>query len=761
MHWTKANIHVYLFRAENVGMSKSAKPNRISRWIEQRNYATCLRIARMYYRRKEQGRRMPLFKFSFLVAILQRFLWVFLLLFRSRRNSFIPYKDRPFSDLCKRLVGISRFEIPGLLPNRSDFPAFSFPKQTGVQVSIVICVHNHIGYTYNCLLSILQNTRAVSYEVIVVNDCSTDNTSAVLATIENITVIENHENLGFLKSCNLALASATGEYVCFLNNDIQVQPGWLTNLIAPFNQFDDVGLVGGKLIYPYGLLQEAGGIVNYRGEPANYGKFNDPEDIHYNYLRQTDYCSGACIVLTRQDLDVLGGFDEQFAPAYYEDTDLAFRVRYQLHKKVYYQPLARVVHFEGVSSGKISDGTNVKRYQLVNAHKFRRKWQHVFETFPQTVAHTAVARKFVGESKHVLIVEPLLPTFDQDSGSRRMFELIKLFQQLNWQVIYSAEARTQEEPYYSTLVNRGVWVLNKSAFQKRSTRVIRQVAPFTDIAWVSRPHMNRRYGPLMKRLGIRWINDTVDIHFVREERALEVGAMDKGKSKKVLRRKQRELTLMRAADDVITVTKTEADLLGEYGIKHVSVVPNVHYPAATSFPAFGERRDICFIGGYRHQPNVDAAKWMVEEIMPLVWKQMPSLNIYLLGSLPPPSVTALRTDRVHVPGYLPSVDSYFLSTRIFVAPLRFGAGMKGKIGQSFEFGLPVITTDVGAEGMGLTDREHYLRANTAMTFANAILELYNNQMLWEKLSAGGINALAPYSPDCVKDTLRGLLTYSN
>lgn len=748
----KGSMPGYPCLVDDVGMPKSVKPNRVSRWMERKNYEACLTIARTYYRYKERGRRVPIFKLSFLAAIIQRCLLIFLLLFRFNRNSYVNYKNRPFNAFCKRLLGISRFEIKALLPLRADFPGFSFPLQDDVEVSIVVCVHNHIGYTYNCLLSILRNTPDLRYEVIVVNDCSTDDTAKVLAVIENVVVIENEQNLGFLKSCNNALAAVRGQYVCFLNNDVQVQAGWLKSLIAPFGQFSDVGLVGAKLIYPYGLLQEAGGIVNFKGEPANYGKFDDPDAIHYNYLRQTDYCSGACIVIPKIDLDTLNGFDDVFSPAYYEDTDLAFRVRYQLNKKVYYQPLARVIHFEGVSSGKVSDGKNVKSYQLVNAEKFKARWKDVFETFPSTTEHKAIARKFV-DGKHLLIVEPLLPTFDQDSGSRRMFELIKLFQELNWNVIFSPEARTQEDPYYTVLVNMGVWVLNKPVFRKRSTSVIRAVAPLVDVAWVSRPHMNRRYGRLVKKLGIRWINDTVDIHFVREERALEIGAMDAGKLQKVARRKQRELSLLREADTVIAITQTEAELLSGYGITNIAVIPNVHYPENVELPDFESRQGICFIGGYRHLPNVDAARWLIDEIMPLVWEKQPSINVYLLGSLPPDSVTALRSDKVHVPGYIPDVAPYFLSTRIFVAPLRFGAGMKGKIGQSFEFGLPVVTTDIGAEGMALIDRKHYLRANTAEAFAMAILELYNDGQLWLELSKGAFAALEPYSPERVKHEL--------
>lgn len=737
-------------------MPKSGRPNRVSRWIEWKNHAACLTIAQTYYRSKEFGRRVPIFKPSFLIAVIQRVVLIFPLLFRRNRRSFANYKNRLFGDFCRRLLGINRFEIRTLLPRRTDFPGFSFLKPEDVEVSIVVCVHNHIDYTYNCLLSILQNTLNVRYEVIVVNDCSTDETAMVLAKIENVVVIENDENIGFLKSCNVALTAASGQYICFLNNDVQVQPGWLKNLLAPFGQFSDVGLVGAKLIYPYGLLQEAGGIVNFKGEPANYGKFDDPDDVHYNYLRQADYCSGACIVLSKDDLDLLGGFDDSFSPAYYEDTDLAFRVRYQLNKKVYYQPLARVVHFEGISSGKVSDGKNVKSYQLVNAEKFQARWENVFKTFPHTTEHKSIARKFV-DGKHLLIVEPLLPTFDQDSGSRRMFELIKLFQELNWNVIFSAEARTREDPYYTILVNMGVWVLNKPVFHNRSVSVIRAVAPLIDVAWVSRPHMNRRYGRLLRKLGIRWINDTVDIHFLREERALEVGAIDSSKSVKIARNKQRELFLLREADMVIAITDAEAELLRGHGVQHVNVIPNVHYPASDGVPAFEARQGICFIGGYRHLPNVDAAKWLIDEIMPLVWEKLPSVNVYLLGSLVAKEVADLQSDKVHVPGYIPDVSPYFLSSRVFVAPLRFGAGMKGKIGQSFEYGLPVITTDIGAEGMTLIDRTHYLRANTAEEFARAILELYDDGQLWNDLSKGGFAALAPYSPERVKNKLKLIL----
>src|SRR5690606_32194505 len=168
------------------------------------------------------------------------------------------------------------------------------------------------------------------------------------------------------------------------------------------------------------------------------------------------------------------------APAYYEDTDLAFRVRYQLGKKVYYQPLARVIHFEGVSSGKVADGQNVKSYQTANARRFQDRWASVFTTFPETLDATMIARKFIDGNRNVLIVERSLPAYDQDSGSRRMFELIKLMRQLGWGVLFSAEKDTKQEPYSAVLVNTGVRVQNSPICKKSSKNVNKMGIPRVD-----------------------------------------------------------------------------------------------------------------------------------------------------------------------------------------------------------------------------------------------------------------------------------------
>jgi GT2 family glycosyltransferase len=247
------------------------------------------------------------------------------------------------------------------------------------RVSIVIPVHNQLEFTYRCLMSIAAHPSRASIEIIVCDDASSDNTPAALSGVCGIRYIRNEVNRGFLHSCNRAAAEARGQHLLFLNNDTEVQAGWLDHMLALFDADERTGLVGAKLLFPNGRLQEAGGVIWRDATGYNYGRYDDPGKPEYNYVREVDYCSGACILIETALFRQLGGFDVHYAPAYYEDTDLAFRVR-QADKKVLYQPLAVVVHHEGVSHGT-DTRCGTKAYQVANRAKFRERWRKELEQF--------------------------------------------------------------------------------------------------------------------------------------------------------------------------------------------------------------------------------------------------------------------------------------------------------------------------------------------------------------------------------------------
>ena len=251
-------------------------------------------------------------------------------------------------------------------------------------VSVIIPAYNHLEHTLNCLRSIAAQPSRVQAEIIVVDDSSSDDTQTTLPQIAGLRYLRNVENLGFIGACNAGAQAARGEFLVFLNNDTAVQPGWLDALINTFSTHADVGLVGAKLIYPDGRLQEAGGIVFADASGWNYGRFGDPSAPEYNFVREADYCSGAAIAVPAALFDEFGGFDRHYAPAYYEDTDLAMKV-WAKGLRVLYQPAASVVHFEGISSG--TDTTSgVKAYQVVNQQKFLERWRERLQQHPQARA---------------------------------------------------------------------------------------------------------------------------------------------------------------------------------------------------------------------------------------------------------------------------------------------------------------------------------------------------------------------------------------
>jgi GT2 family glycosyltransferase len=265
---------------------------------------------------------------------------------------------------------------------RLDFSAvpLRLPLEQSPLASIVVPVYNNLAYTLDCLRSIAACGDATRYEVIVVDDASTDGTQEALQRVPGLRYLRNAFNSGFIRSCNSGAAQARGKWLLLLNNDTLVQTGWLDSLLETFARYPDTGLAGSRLLYPDGTLQEAGCVVFSDGRAGNYGRLDAALDPRYSCVRETDYCSGAALAIPVSLFSQLGGFDERYLPAYYEDADLAMRVR-AAGFKVRYQPHSCVAHLEGVTSGTSETG-GVKAYQRSNRFKFADRWMDELLQFP-------------------------------------------------------------------------------------------------------------------------------------------------------------------------------------------------------------------------------------------------------------------------------------------------------------------------------------------------------------------------------------------
>ena len=301
----------------------------------------------------------------------------------SRRRATMARLTRQAVNTSEPLVN----PLPGdPSPDEIRFEAPATPL-----VSVVIPVYRKLGLTLRCLKALAQADLAETFEVIVVDDASGDGTADALRRVEGLVVAETPENVGYLRATNTGVALAHGEFVLLLNNDVEVHPAAVRALVQALRRDESAGAAGARLLNADGSLQEAGSIIWSDGTAWSYGKGADPRSPEFGHVRPVDYCSAACLLVRRSALQGAGAFDERYAPAYYEDSDLAFALRTSGLQTIYV-PDALVLHHEGASHGT-SVRTGVKAFQQRNRERFCEKWPRALaEQHLASVGAVVVAR---------------------------------------------------------------------------------------------------------------------------------------------------------------------------------------------------------------------------------------------------------------------------------------------------------------------------------------------------------------------------------
>lgn len=638
------------------------------------------------------------------------------------------------------------------------YEPFALPTSETPVVSVIVPVYNQLHHTWSCLKALADHAPSTAFEVIVVDDGSSDRTAQEVPRIAGVRFHKNPQNLGFIGACNAGAAQARGRYLFFLNNDTAVQPNWLEPLLATYAEFDQVGLVGSKLIYPDGRLQEAGGIVFNDGSGWNYGRFDHPDDPRYDYPREADYCSGAAILIEKSLFERFLGFDALYKPAYYEDTDLAFKVR-AAGLRVIYQPASRVVHFEGITGGTdTSSGT--KRFQVINQGKFLERWKEALALQPAPTDHAGIWRAATHRAQgRILLIDATTPTPDQDSGSVRYINVIKVLRSLGWQCTFFADNRAHVPRYSEALRALGVEV-QYSPWMNDPVAFFRQRGAEFDAVMLSRHYVARHYVELVREHAPQalLLFDTVDLHYLREQRAAQVEGSE-ALERQSQDTRTAELDLVQRCDVTLVVSPVEKALLAEEAPgRRVEILSNVHEVAGRR-AGFEARKDLWFVGGFQHQPNVDAVLWFVREIWPRVRAELGDVQFHVVGSKLPEEIAALAGHGVIVHGFVEDIEPFLDGCRLSVAPLRYGAGVKGKVNQSMAYGQPVVATPIAVEGMEIHAGSEALVAADAESFAAAVVRLYRDPELWLRLSDAGLaNIERHFSFEAARVALRQILT---
>lgn len=642
-----------------------------------------------------------------------------------------------------------------LLPLDTPFAPFELPVANAPRVSIVIPAYGKLPYTLACLRSLARHGAQASFEVIVVDDASPDDSAATLAKVGGLRLLRNAQNLGFIGSCNAGAAAARGEFLLFLNNDTQLTPGWIDALLTCFAERADCGIAGSRLVYPDGRLQEAGGLIFSDGHGWNYGRFEARNASAFQYRRATDYVSGAALMIRREVFQRVGGFDTRYAPAYYEDVDLAFAVR-KLGLHVVYEPASTVIHCEGISAGTDPEA-GMKRYQRINRTKFVGKWKLALTRQPPagTLLQRAVRWHRRGR---VLVVDAATPDPTRDSGSLRLTAILRILDAQGWSVAFSPDDGHASPAEIAALGALGCEVLCAPAdgslpgWLQRHGRELHAVMLCRHTVAGQYAALVRKHAPQAKLLF-----DTVDLHFLREQRAAEVSG------KPALQRqsdasRHSELALIEQADVSFVVSPHEQALLKELlPNARVELLSNIQEVVGCRQPHAG-RRDLIFIGGYGYPPNRDAMHWIASEILPTLRRTLPDIRVHLIGDLPEAARHELATPGLEMHGRITDIGPWLDGCLATLAPLRFGAGVKGKINISMAHGVPVIASTLAIEGMQLADNLNVLVADDANAILAAVQRLQTDATLWQRLSEQGLdNVRKHFSAEAADRTLRDAL----
>lgn len=372
--------------------------------------------------------------------------------------------------------------------------------------------------------------------------------------------------------------------------------------------------------------------------------------------------------------------------------------------------------------------------------------------------------------KSILIIDTQIPTYDKDSASNRLTEIAKFLAKSYNVYLMDSDTfipKVESKKYIQHLNNHNITVyvpaLNIFGLTKSRKDFIINILPKLDFIWLHRPEVFQKYLAFFqkRKSKAKIIYDMVDIHYLRLERGLQI-KYDEKRAIEVVNYKYIETELCKKADKIAVISNKEKEFMTSFvDEKKLFTISNVHSLKVQpqDMPSFEKRKGIFFIGSFLHDPNVDAVEILYHKIMPLVWQKLPELSITIIGSEAPESIQKMNSERFRIKGYVEDVIPYYENCIASVSPLRFGAGVKGKIGQALEYALPVLTTEIGAEGMFLENGVTALISGNEdhQKFADNIIKICTNQAVWETLHGNSEKAIYPFYIEAQKDELFKLL----
>lgn len=610
------------------------------------------------------------------------------------------------------------------------------PDEAEPDVSVLVVLFNQAHLALRCLQA-LRAQQGVRLEVVLVDNASTDETGRLLERLDGVRILRNAGNRGFVLATNAAAAVARGRSLLLLNSDAFLRPGALAAALATLDEEPRAGAVGGRLVLPSGLLQEAGSIIWSDGSTQGYGRSLDPEAGVAMFRRDVDYCSGAFLLTPRAVWQRLGGFDEAYAPAYYEETDYCMRLR-EAGLRVLYEPAAVVDHYEFGSQVQQGDATAAS---LRNRARFRARHAAALarDHLPPGAANLLPARvAATARARRLLMIDDLLPLDVNGAGLPRARAMVAAAVAAGWSVTHLplhqppvawARVRADIPATVEVIDRRGAGALGE---------VLADYAGLCDAILVSRPHnMALLRDVLAARPDLpgraRLIYDAEALYALREIAQAELDGQP-GDPAEAERRIAAEVHACAAGAHAVTcVTEAERSQFRRHLPAATPVHRVAHLPSARVGEAgFASRRGFLLVGRLLEpgSPNWSGLAWFLRACWPLVRERLPDARLAVVGQVHPDHAALLRPG-VEVLGAVEDLQPCYDAARVFIAPVRSAAGLPIKVVEAAAAGLPVACTTLMARQMGWAEYDALAAADDPAALAAGAVALHEDAAAWQ------------------------------
>lgn len=616
-----------------------------------------------------------------------------------------------------------------------------FKKQDQPTISIILVFYNQAHLSLLCLQSLIKFAD-VPFELIIVDNGSSDSTTDLLAVLDNCVVLSNVENLGFVKAVNQGAKHARGEYILLLNNDAVIHQQTLSSALSSIHERESVGAVGGKISLIDGSLQEAGSIIWSDGSCLGYGRGDDPMASDYMFERDVDYCSGAFLLFRRKHFEELDGFDLDYAPAYYEESDFCIRLQ-KKGLRVVYNPTIKITHYEFASSGGMSSASKLQQeHQQILCEKHSDWLRNQSQNNPALIIQARTANKF----PNVLLIDDRVPHPSLGSGYPRSAHMLNSMDKLDLNVTFFPLQFPIDDwkTTYSTLSKSIEVVLEKG--RSGLYPFLNSRKGFFQYIVVSRIHNMKFFREIFETNpslieGSKIIYDAEALTASREilHRQLLCQPVTEIEKEDLI---TEEMQQSKIAETVIAVSAREADVYRQHGINNVCILGHT-LSVMPGDKDFSSREGILFVGALRDEgsPNVDSLLWFVINVLPIIEVAIPEIKLYIVGDKAASSLASIEKENISFLGRLDCVAGVYNSSRIFVAPTRFAAGIPHKVHEAASMGIPCVTTPLLAMQLQWQHEKELLIGEDAKCFAEQCVRLYQGEALWQSVQEAGLTAV--------------------